>query len=285
MQNEIDRTKFIGASEVPAVLGLSPFCTPLQLWAVKTGEVEPDDLSDVEAVEWGTRLERIVSDKFAEKHDVKLIAKKTRYIHPEYSFISCELDNIISGTDELVEIKTVNAFAWKQWENLDELPNHVVLQVMTQLGLSRRSKGWVACLCGGQKYIEKEITFDQELYDTIISRCVEFWKMVQDKTPPIAEANDSSFIVELFPTAGEEIKAASQEMTDAIAMLQQTKAQIIDLEETKKSIEAKVKQVIGESGGIKTPEYTAKWINVKGSTYTVEKKDSRMLRITKNKGA
>ena len=45
-----------------------------------------------------------------------------------------------------------------------------------------------------------------------------------------------------------------------------------------------LKAVIGDNIGIRTPEYTVKWIPTKGSTFTVTKKDGRMLRITKNKG-
>jgi len=280
----MDRRKFIGASEVSAVMGISPYTTPLQVWAVKTGEVPPADLSDNQAVEWGTRLERLVSKKFAEEHGVKLIARKTRYVHPDYPFLSCELDNIIAGTDELVEIKTVNAWAWSSWENADELPDHVVVQVMMQLGLSKRKKGWIACLCGGQKYIEKCIEFDQEMYDGMVEKCVAFWDMVQKKIPPVAESDDNSFMIELYPTAGADLKEATSDTVAAVALLQQTKGQIKDLMDIKKEIEAKLKSVIGSNLGIDTPEYIVKWLPVKGSTYTVTKKDSRMLRITKKKG-
>ena len=281
---QIDRTKFLGASEISAVLGINPFSTPLQVWAIKTKEIEAPDLSDNEACEWGSRLERVVSEKFAEKHGVKLIARKTRYVHPEHDFLSCELDNIIAGTEELVEIKTVNAWAWSSWENAEELPDHVVVQVMMQLGLSKRKKGWIACLCGGQKYIEKCIEFDQEMYEGMVEKCAAFWEMVKNKIPPVAESDDNSFMIELFPTAGADLKEATSDMVASIALLQQTKGQLKDLMDIKKDIEAKIKAVIGDNLGIDTPEYIVKWLPVKGSTYTVVKKDGRMLKITKKKG-
>ena len=279
-----DRTKFIGASDIPAILGISPYKTPLQVWAEKTGEVQPADLSDVECVEWGTRLERVVSEKFAEKHNVKLIARKTRYVHPSFDYISCELDNIIAGTEELVEIKTVNAWAWKSWENPDELPDHVVIQVMVQLGLSRRKVGWVACLCGGQKYIEKRIEFDQDFYDDIIAKCIYFWEMVEKKIPPTVESGDNSFMIELYPTAGANMKEATQDIVDAVGALQLIKSELIVADKAKKELEARIKAVIGSNLGLDTPEYLVKWIPTKGSTFQVVKKPGRMLRITKKKG-
>ena len=276
-----DRTKFLGASEISAVLGINPFSTPLQVWAIKTKEIEAPDLSDNEACEWGTRLERVVSEKFAEKHGVKLIARKTRYVHPEHDFLSCELDNIIAGTEELVEIKTVNAWAYKQWKNQDEIPDHVVVQVIMQLGLSKRKVGWIGCLVGGQRYLEKRVEFDQEFYDDMVEKCVAFWKMVQEKTPPVAEAADSSFMIELYPTAGADLKEATQDIVDAVGALQLLKSEAIVLDKQKKELEAKIKAVIGENLGIDTPEYVVTWKEQKGSTYTVTKKDTRVLRVKK----
>jgi len=281
---QIDRTKFLGASEISAVLGINPFSTPLQVWAIKTKEIEAPDLSDNEACEWGSRLERVVSEKFAEKHGVKLIARKTRYVHPEHDFLSCELDNIIAGTEELVEIKTVNAWAWSSWENAEELPDHVVVQVMMQLGLSKRKKGWIACLCGGQKYIEKCIEFDQEMYEGMVEKCAAFWEMVKNKIPPVAESDDNSFMIELFPTAGADLKEATQDIVDAVGALQLLKSEAIVLDKQKKELEAKIKAVIGDNLGLDTPEYKVTWTMQKGSTYQVTKKDTRVLRVSKKKG-
>ena len=53
----IRRTAGIGASEVAVVLGISPFESPYHLACVKTGRIDPDDLSDNERVFWGLELE------------------------------------------------------------------------------------------------------------------------------------------------------------------------------------------------------------------------------------
>lgn len=278
-----NRMGFIGASEVPAILGLDPFCTPLKLWSVKSGLCDPDDLSDNEAVEWGTRLERIVSAKFAEKHEVKIIAYKKRFVHKHYSYFSCELDNIIAGTDELVEIKTVNAWAWKAWEKPDELPEKVIAQVMAQLGLSERKVGWVACLCGGQKYIEKRIEFDADFFQDICDKVYEFWKLVEAKTPPMAMAGDDSLLLSLNPRTTDDIPLIDS-MNDAMRYYNQLGAQISEMQKEKDEIKAKVIQAIGNNAGIKTAEYVAKLIDVKESRYEVVKPASRQLRINKIKG-
>lgn len=255
-----ERQGYIGASEVGAVLGIDPFCTPLKLYGIKTGLIEPDDLSDNEAVEWGTRLERIVSQKFSEKHDVKLIAYKKRFYHPNLAYLSCELDNIIAGTDEIVEIKTVNAWAWKKWETPDELPAKVIAQVMVQMGLSKRNKAWVAVLCGGQKYIEKEVIFDKVFYDLIVEKVKAFWVMVENKTPPMATADDAESLLALCPTnKSDELIQGLEELDNLVARRQELSMHIDQMTEEKVEAENKLKAVIGENVGIKTAGYVVTW--------------------------
>ena len=253
--SNIDRSKFIGASEVSSVLGLNPFCTPLKLWGLKIGEVvSPEE--ETEAQEWGKRLERIVSNKFAEKHNVKLIAYKKRFVHPDMPYFSCELDNIIAGTEEIVEIKTVNAFDWKKWETPDELPDYVIVQVMAQMGLTGRKKAWIACLCGGQRYIEKEVLFDQELWKNIEKEVKSFWSMVQDKIPPMASANDKEVLLALYPQEkNDELLQSYQEMENDIARRQELKGHIDAMKEEVDTIDNKLRQIIADNAGIKTQKY------------------------------
>ena len=287
--------KGIGSSDISSILGCNPFKTQLQLWAEKTGEVEPKDLSDNQAVEWGTRLERTVSKKFAEDHDVKLIAYKKRFVHPRYDFLSCELDNIIAGTDEIVEIKTVNAWAWKAWEKPDELPAYVIAQVMFALGLSKRKVAWVACLCGGQKYIEKRFEFDQATFDDMVDKAVQFWNLVELKEQPMAIGDDNSSIFEIYPENNDQIQQV-QEFEDQIALRQELDMHIKEMKKQKDEVEALIKQKIGDSLGLSTDKYLVTWktqskasVNTDAlkadgiyDAYTKQSK-YRVLRIAKNK--
>jgi len=278
----MNRLGFLGGSDISAAMGVNRWTTPLQLWSEKTGKVVPEDISGKECVEMGNELEETVARLFTKRTGKKVRRAPKNYTHPEYDYMRCQVDRLVEGTDELLECKTCSAYKAKEWEG-DEIPIEYILQVQYQLMITGRSVGHLAVLIGGQKFVYKELRADQEMFDQITEAAIMFWGMVQRQEQPAVQANDNSFIVNLYPTAGVDIKEASQELTDAIAMLQQTKAQIIDLEKTKKEIEAGVKASIGILGGIRTPEFTAKWLAVKGSTFQVTKKDSRQLRITRNK--
>lgn len=273
---------FLGASDASTVLGLNPFKTRLQLWAEKTGRVEPPDLSDNHAVQWGIRLESVCADRFAEKHGVKLMAYKKRYVHPKYDFISCELDRLIVGTDELVEIKTVNARLWKEWSDPDTIPGYVIVQVMLQLGLSGRKRGHIFCLCGGSQEVEKVVDFDQEVYDGIVAKLVEFWKMVQDGIPPEATSEDSQVIVKLYPSKDDTLQQ-NEDLNAAAKQMLELKMHIDEQQKEYDEIKAKLMLVIGETSGIKTSEYTIKRIDVKACEYMVKREPTWYPRIYKNK--
>ena len=51
------RLQGIGSSDAAVAIGLSPYKSPLSLWLEKTQRKAPDDLSQKEAVVWGTVLE------------------------------------------------------------------------------------------------------------------------------------------------------------------------------------------------------------------------------------
>ena len=281
-----DRTGYIGSSEVAALLGLSPFKSPLTLWAEKTGNIKPKDLSDNEAVEWGQRLEKIVAKKFAEKNKVKLIAYKKRFTHPKYSYLTCELDNIIAGTDEIVEIKTTSLWNNKEWEKPDDIPVYYVCQVMFALGLSDRKIGHIAVLIGGQKYLEKKIIFDKKLYDSMVKKAVDFWEnfIVPKVMPAQITAKDDEILRQIFPNAaeGEAIKLdeTANQLADTI------KANQVDLMNLKDIIsknQNELKALLKENACGETERYRISWKNVHKDAYEVAEQNYRQLRITEKK--
>jgi putative phage-type endonuclease len=281
MSEQLDRSKMrvIGGTGISAVLGVNRWKTPLQLWSELTGQVEPPDLSDNEAVQMGIELEDTVARLFTKKTGLAVRRAPQRYNHPQYPYMSCQVDRLVTGTDELLECKTASAYMAKEWEG-EEIPIEYILQVQWQLMLTGRSVGHIAVLIGGQKFVYKHIQADVDLQAKMLQAATEFWMMVEKRIPPVAESEDNSFMVKLFPTAGEQIREAADDVNAAIAQIQSLKAEIIDRQAEQDALEAKLKAVIGDSKGLETQRYIAKWINVKGSTFTVTKQDSRQLRIT-----
>ena len=110
MFTQKERMQYIGGSDIAAIMGQSRWKTPYRLWAEKTGKIEMPDLSNVESVEMGTRLEQFVADLFSEKTGKTVRKAPKSYSHPDYPYLVAHVDRLITGTDELLECKTCSAY-------------------------------------------------------------------------------------------------------------------------------------------------------------------------------
>jgi putative phage-type endonuclease len=292
----MDRTTFIGGSDIAKVMGMSRYGTPLSIWGEKVGRIIPEDISDKWQIRCGKRLEDAVADFFTEETGLKVRRAPQEYTHKEYEFMRCQVDRLITGTDELLECKTCAPWKKSEWAG-EEIPQEYILQVMWQLMITGRKVGWIAVLIGNEDFKYKKIEADQELFDQMTDAAIKFWKMVQDEVPPMAIADDNESIVEIYPKHNEQIQQID-EFNAKIAHLQELKMHIAELENQQAGIEAEIKQVIGESVGFKTTDYTVLWkvqmtkrLDTKDfklcepQTYEKFCKESmsRVLRISKNK--
>lgn len=253
---QAERMQYIGGSDISAIMGQNRWKTPYRLWAEKTGKIITADLSNVEAVEMGNRLEQLVADIFSERTGKVVRRAPKMYRHPKYSFLVANIDRLIVGGEELLECKTCSAFKLQEWEN--DIPKEYLLQVMWYLGITGRKRGWVACLIGGQKFNYKPVDFDQELFDLMVEKAIKFWGMVEKKIPPLILPEDDETIAELYPTHTEDV-IEIQEMEERIAYLQEIKMHIEEMTKEKREIETELKTLIADKCGVITNKYKVTW--------------------------
>lgn len=96
----------LGGSDAPAVMGVSPYMTPRQLWLQKTGQAPPPADNDP-AFQWGHRYEEEARRAF-EAHTGSVVEPCTLE-HAEWPIMRASLDGLSWDRDEAVEIKAPNA--------------------------------------------------------------------------------------------------------------------------------------------------------------------------------
>ncbi|VVE33760.1 YqaJ viral recombinase family protein [Pandoraea commovens] len=182
-----DRTKFIGGSDVAAILGVSPWRNVVDLWMDK---ITPrrEDGHNAAAKRRGSRLEPYILDMIREEHGLNIVAANERYIDAELPFLAAEIDAEYADGEarENIEIKTVHPFKSKEWgeHETDELPLHYVAQVQHGLGVTGRNTCRVFALIGDdlKPYVVQR---DDELIRVMRERAAEFWtKYVVPKVQP-----------------------------------------------------------------------------------------------------
>ncbi len=187
------RSKGIGASEMAAVLGRSPYSSPFALWWAKRGGWTTTQSEDME---WGLRLEDAIAEKFAEEHPELWVGKPDHLLwaHPEHEWLMCTPDRLAIGEDgewRPVELKMHDGSDWGE-PGTDEVPFHIRVQVVIQCGIFHASLGYVARLGRGAKkrrYATYPIVFDADEFGEYVARGAAFVKSVHDGHEPEVDSH------------------------------------------------------------------------------------------------
>ena len=183
-----EREKGIGASDVAAILGLSPFESAYSLWLKKTHQVEqePENV----AMKMGHLLEPIVADLWEEATGEKVIkasAADIIYVHPEYDFLRATPDRVVRGRKKILECKsTVTAI------DEDDIPNHWITQVIYQQYVTGIHDADLAWLVSGRYFGYAHIPYDEEYAEFIVEKVKEFWNecVIGGKEPELVSVAD-----------------------------------------------------------------------------------------------
>jgi putative phage-type endonuclease len=237
-----DRMSGIGGSDAPAVLGLSKWKTPLQVYLEKRGELGPQPES--EPMRWGTRLEPIVRQEYADRTGEVVRMPEGLLRHAAHPWMLATVDGI-ADSGRLVEIKTARtADGWGE-PGTDEVPQAYLIQVQHYLAVTALPVADVAVLIGGQDFRLYHVPADRELQDLIIEQEAEFWQAVQKGTPP----NPVSYadVVARYGRASREgTVRATDEALEALAALRLLKTERDELDAEEEKLKAIVFEAFGE---------------------------------------
>lgn len=207
MSTRPDRTKFLGGSDAAAILGVSRWKTPLQLYLQKRGEVSDDFALDpfrARVLKRGKRMEPVVIDMLEEEHGLKLVRRSTPenpnyHVDPEHPFLAAEidfewevtpeiiqhfedylevrLDPALVGTIQNGEIKTVHPFASGQYgeEGTDEVPIEYGAQAAHGLMVTGRQITLFGVLVGSDNLVVYIFKRDEETIAGMRDQEVRFW--------------------------------------------------------------------------------------------------------------
>ena len=200
------RNMGIGGSDAGVIMGLNSYKSPFQLWMEKTGQIQPEDLSDNEYVYWGTVLEDAVARRFSELTG-KNVAHRGTLQSEEYPFMLANVDRMVVGEDAGLECKTANAFSSKKWDG-DEIPDSYYCQCLHYMAVTGCQKWYIAVLVGGNHFIWKEIKRNEEDIQALIKAESEFWDKVQKKEMPPVDwtVSCADALKEKFHDNGEEME-------------------------------------------------------------------------------
>lgn len=272
---EQDRTTRLGGGDIAAVMGLSPWMTPLELWEYKTHrkvkEVTPEK---ARIYKRGHKLEPFIREMAIEKLKdmglaVELVDVNHRHKHPGKPYLVAEIDfelrvtgTVLIGDTEVnfidthinADAKSVTGFARKKWGEIgtDEVPIEYAAQFMHGLGITARPWCLVAALRSFDDVDLFWVQRDEETIAAMFDKAVLFWEEHVLKDVPPDPLNFAD--VKLLYPAADPLKGMvvieDEPLAQRVHDLKRVKSAIKDLEEQAEGLQFEIVKAVGDGLGL-----------------------------------
>jgi putative phage-type endonuclease len=276
---EARRRLGITASEVGAACGVGRFGGPFDVYGFHKG-LRPD-LIPTEPMIWGTLLEDPVAQYGAKEVGIK-VRRVNRLLQSRlYPWLLCSLDRW--GSDgNLVEVKTTGEFA-KDWgeAETDQIPDDPMCQVQTQMAVTGAPGCHVFALFAGQHFKKYFVPRDDEKIELIADITENLWDRIQRSDPPQIDGSEgaAAYLAERFKSpTGATIDLPEEARRLAFSYLE-VNAEMKALEEQKSALANYLKNTLGDATQGVGGDVKVTWTPQAGSTYTVTKQPTRVLRV------
>ncbi|MCX5202419.1 YqaJ viral recombinase family protein [Streptomyces sp. NBC_00237] len=215
----------ITATEIAAVMGLSPWQSLFSLWHKKAGLSTPP-FEMTPAIEWGNRLEDAVAQKWVDEHQNTTEATQAGTWHhrdrdwqratPDRIFMPLTGWEIAPGElPRLLEVKTSPFGDGWGPAGTDEIPLHYQCQIQWQLDTLGLQVCHVAVLISGHDYREYVVEYDPDDAKLMRTAAEEFLNSVRNGERPPIDGADATYQTIRVQHEGRE--DADVEISDQIA--------------------------------------------------------------------
>ena len=171
----MERKGFIGGSDCVKIMQGNW----LELWQVKTGRVEPEDLSRNIAVQMGIQTEEFNLLWFAREYDCNLLGfqksfEETIGLVP----VKGTVDAIVF--DSIVEAKHTNAY-----NTLDKVIEYYMPQLQLYIHLAKAEGAHLSVIFGNNKWESAHVKRNEEYFNSMWAVVSDFWGYVLRDEEPV----------------------------------------------------------------------------------------------------
>jgi putative phage-type endonuclease len=264
------RSEGVTASEMAAIVGLSPYATALDVYLEKLGLVEPKE--DSEAMYWGRVLEPHLLDRYANDFGVELEFPGTTK-HGRHPRIIGTPDAIVRGERRGVEAKAHGFFQRREFGEVhtDSVPDRHIIQCAVYMAVFDCERWDLVTLLGGQDFRVYHLYRDRDLEENLISIGEAFWRdHVEALAPPDPTDADrrARALLARFPAHDNSLVDAEAEAIRWAEELRDVRSHLAALTDVKDELEGNLKERIGAHGGISGPDFTITWKRTKDTVET-----------------
>jgi putative phage-type endonuclease len=249
----------VGASELPAILGMDRWKGEYQLALLKRGEIEPEP--ENEAMRWGHRVQRLALAAYAEQAGLRVRNVSTTAVSREYPHVYASLDGRVVGQRRGIEVKLTR----ERWDG--EPPRRVQVQVQAQMGVLDLERVDVVRVAA--HYVAPEIYVverDEAAIGDLLPLAEAWYQryVLGDELPPVDGSQAASRHLARY--RGEAERDATDEQVAIARALVDMRRRRETLEEEDRKARNALKATMAGLGVIRGGGYRVVWSAVKGRT-------------------
>jgi putative phage-type endonuclease len=238
------RSHGIGASDIPGILGISPWSSPYSVWSSKV--LTYADNGGSEAMRWGHLLEDAIRAEAERRIGVTAYGIQQRCEHRRFPWARATVDALyVDDTDShgCLEIKCTG----DRW---NEVPPHVEAQVQWQLEVTNLWHAWIAALHNGRRLTLWPIQRDPEIGSKMLEIGERFWEAyIVTGVPPATDGKPatSEALAARFSSADEGAETEIDSLADIVARLRNVRRAVKDYGDEETGYMNKIKEALGNA--------------------------------------
>jgi len=257
-----DRSTYLGATDIAAVLGLSPYRAPIDVWHEKRGTGPPAEQTP--RMRLGQLLEAAVAEAYAEQTGRRL--RRVGIIrHPRYPYLAGHPDRLVIGERGVLEVKTSASTAGY---DAGDVPPQVRVQAVWYCGLTRREWCDVALLARQEVRVAR-VEADPELFESLTDAAVEWHaRHIVDGAEPEPDGSDGyrAHLAAKYPSSNGAELVATPELSIAAFELHDAAGMAAGYKRAADTIKARLMAAMGEAETLIGPGWRATWREQAGRT-------------------
>jgi putative phage-type endonuclease len=244
----------ISASDIPVLLGLSPYKCEADLADEKlSGTEQPQSIP----MKVGLALEDVIAGEYEAVTGRRLQRFRSILRHPDIEWAIASPDRRVIGEQRVVELKHTGSSS----RFADGLPQDVEAQVAWQLGVLGWDVADVAVLVGGRELLPPfTVEADPTLFANLVTVAEDFRRRLAEGGP---FARDTARIKRDYPADDGSEMLADADLAAAVKALVDTRAARKRLEASETAIEDAIKARMGEAARLVGDGFSVTWKRTK----------------------
>lgn len=212
----------------------------VQVYLEKRGEVDPPDLSDIEAVQMGHVMQPVIGRLTEDRLGITLKDMPAAVRHQTEDWMWSHFDFITADGSTLVEAKNYNAMSRNKFgdNGSSHVPGADYYQCLHEATVLGVDTVILAVLFGGQEFCTFPLTFSAKEKEELLQVEASLWGRIKTGNPP--ESGNSDDLRRLYPNDDGERIEANSGIEQACLQLANLKNQIKNLESIEDELQARI---------------------------------------------